>query len=66
MVERISHTLGEFGTGFAYVGRQIHVAVAGDDFYIDLLFFHVDQLRYVVVELKVGKFKSEYSGQLGF
>ena len=38
----------------------------GDEFFVDLLFFHVEQLRYVVVELKVDKFKPEYAGQLGF
>lgn len=38
----------------------------GDDFFVDLLFFHVEQLRYVVVELKIGKFMPEYVGQLGF
>ena len=48
------------------VGRQVHLDVGGDDFYIDLLFFHTEQLRYVVVELKTGKFKPEHSGQLGF
>ncbi len=48
------------------MGRQVHFDVDGDDFYVDLLFFHVEQLRYVVVELKTGKFKPEYLGQLGF
>lgn len=66
LVERIIETLGEFGSGFSFVGRQIPFDVDGDEFFVDLLFFHVDQLRYVVVELKVGKFKPEYAGQLGF
>ncbi|MDQ2698931.1 MAG: DUF1016 domain-containing protein, partial [Actinomycetota bacterium] len=56
----------ELGAGFAFVGRQIHFDVDGDDFYIDLLFFHTEQLRYVVVELKTGKFRPEHLGQLGF
>lgn len=38
----------------------------GADFYVDLLLFHVTQLRYVVVEFKIGKFKPDYTGQLGF
>ncbi|KIP98311.1 PDDEXK nuclease domain-containing protein, partial [Curtobacterium flaccumfaciens] len=49
-----------------FVGRQVHFDVDGDDFYVDLLFFHVEQLRYVVIELTTGKFKPEYLGQLGF
>lgn len=66
LVDRIIDTLRELGEGFAFVGRQVHFEVDGDDFYVDLLFFHVEQLRYVVVELKTGKFKPEYLGQLGF
>jgi hypothetical protein len=59
-------TLQELGTGFAFVGRQVHFDVNGDDFYLDLLFFHVEQLRYVVVELKAGKFMPEHAGKLQF
>ncbi|MDP4331984.1 PDDEXK nuclease domain-containing protein [Curtobacterium sp. A7_M15] len=66
LVDRIIDTLRELGEGFAFVGRQVHFDVDGDDFYVDLLFFHVEQLRYVVIELKTGKFKPEYLGQLGF
>lgn len=66
LVDRIIDTLRELGEGFAFVGRQMHFDVDGDDFYVDLLFFHVEQLRYVVIELKTGKFKPEYLGQLGF
>jgi predicted nuclease of restriction endonuclease-like (RecB) superfamily len=66
LVDRIIDTLRELGEGFAFVGRQVHFDVNGDDFYVDLLFFHVEQLRYVVIELKTGKFKPEYLGQLGF
>jgi len=66
LVERIIDTLRELGAGFAFVARQVHFEVEGDDFYLDLLFFHTEQLRYVVVELKTGKFKPEHVGQLGF
>ena len=48
------------------MGRQVPFAVDGDEFFVDLLFFHIEQLRYVVLELKVGKFKPEYVGQLGY
>lgn len=66
LTSRIEQTLAELGSGFAFVGRQVHFDVDGDDFYIDLLFFHVEQLRYVVIELKTTKFDPRDAGQLGF
>ena len=66
LMDRLQQTLLEFGRGFAFVGRQMHFDVDGDDFYADLILFHVEQLRYVVVELKIGRFKPDYAGQLGF
>ena len=66
LVERIIDTLRELGPGFAFVGRQVHFDVDGDDFFVDLLFFHIDQLRYVVIELKTTKFEPRDAGQLGF
>lgn len=65
-MERIAQTLADLGAGFAFVGRQVHFEVDGSDFYIDLLFFHVRQLRYVVVDLKKGAFEPSFTGQLGF
>ncbi|MFT2749686.1 PDDEXK nuclease domain-containing protein [Clavibacter sp. Sh2036] len=66
LVDRIIDTLRELGEGFSFVGRQVHFDVDGDDFFVDLLFFHVEQLRYVVIELKTGRFRPEQLGQLGF
>lgn len=66
LVDRIVDTLRELGAGFAFVGRQVHFDVDGDDFYVDLLFFHTVQLRYVVIELKTTKFDPRDAGQLGF
>jgi predicted nuclease of restriction endonuclease-like (RecB) superfamily len=66
LMDRITDTLREMGPGFAFVGRQVHFEVGPDDFYIDLLFFHVEQLRYFVIELKTGKFQPEYAGKLNF
>jgi predicted nuclease of restriction endonuclease-like (RecB) superfamily len=63
---RITETLRELGPGFSFVGRQMHFDVDGDDFYVDLLFFHIEQSRYVVIELKTGKFQPEYAGKLNF
>lgn len=66
MIDRILDTMRELGPGLAFYGRQVHFDVDGDDFYVDLLFFHVEQLRYVVIELKVTKFEPRDAGQLGF
>jgi len=66
MVDRILDTMRELGPGFAFVGRQVHFDIDGDDFYVDLLFFHVEQLRYVVIELKTTRFTPADAGQPGF
>jgi predicted nuclease of restriction endonuclease-like (RecB) superfamily len=66
LTSRITETLRELGPGFSFVGRQVHFDVDGDDFYVDLLFFHIEHSRYVVVELKTGKFQPEYAGKLNF
>jgi predicted nuclease of restriction endonuclease-like (RecB) superfamily len=66
LVQHISSFLLELGAGFAYVGRQVHLEVGGDDFFIDLLFYHLKLRCYIVIELKAGAFKPEHTGQLGF
>jgi len=66
LMDRLQETLLELGKGFAFVGRQVRFDVDGDEFFVDILLFHTDLVRYVVVELKLGKFKPEYAGQLGF
>lgn len=66
LTNRITETLQELGPGFSFVGRQVHFDVDGDDYYVDLLFFHIEQLRYVVVELKTGRFRPAWAGQLNF
>jgi len=66
LVEHITQFLLELGAGFAFVGRQVLLDVGGDEFFIDLLFYHLKLRCYVVIELKTGKFKPEHLGQLGF
>ena len=66
MVDNVTGTLLELGTGFAFMGRQCHFEVGGEDFYIDLLFYNVKLHCYVVVELKNDAFKPEYMGKLTF
>lgn len=66
IVRHITRFLLELGAGFAFVGRQVHLEVGGDDFFIDLLFYHLKLRCYVVIELKAGAFKPEHAGQLNF
>ena len=66
LVEHIQKFLLELGVGFAFVGRQVHLEVEGEDFYIDLLFYHLRLRCYVVIELKNGPFKPEYAGKMNF
>jgi predicted nuclease of restriction endonuclease-like (RecB) superfamily len=66
LVEHITKFLLELGAGFAFVGKQYHLEIGGEDFYIDLLFYHLKLRCYVVVELKTTKFKPEYAGKLNF
>jgi len=54
----------EFGSGFAFMERQKRIIVDGDDFKIDLLFFHRDLRRLVAIDLKTGRFKPKYKGQM--
>jgi predicted nuclease of restriction endonuclease-like (RecB) superfamily len=66
LVKHVTEFLLELGAGFAYVGRQVLLNVGGDDFFIDLLFYHLKLRCYVVIELKAGKFQPEHLGQLSF
>jgi len=56
----------ELGVGFSFVGSQYHIEVGGEDFYIDLLFYHLKLRCYFVIDLKVGPFKPEYAGKMNF
>lgn len=66
LVKHVTEFLLELGAGFAFVGRQVLLDVGGEEFFIDLLFYHLKLRCYVVIELKGGKFKPEHLGQLGF
>lgn len=66
LMRHITRFLLELGFGFAFVGRQFRLEVAGDEFFIDLLFYHTRLKCYVVVELKAHSFKPEHAGQLNF
>lgn len=66
LVTHVTEFLLELGAGFAFVGRQVLLDVGGEEFFIDLLFYHLKLRCYVVIELKGGNFKPEHLGQLGF
>lgn len=66
LTTNITRFLLELGSGFAFVGRQVRLEVNGNEYFIDLLFYHLKLRCYTVVELKVTEFKPEYLGQLGF
>lgn len=66
LVGHVRDFLLELGVGFAFVGSQVHLAVDGEDFYLDLLFFHLKLRCFIVIELKAGAFKPEYAGKMNF
>ena len=66
LVNHVTDFLLELGAGFAFVGKQVNLNVGGDDFFIDLLFYHLKLRCYVVIELKTGNLKPEHLGQLSF
>jgi hypothetical protein len=64
LVDHIQRFLLELGSGFAFVGRQIHLEFASHDYYLDLLFYHLKLRCYVVIELKAVPFDPGFAGQL--
>jgi predicted nuclease of restriction endonuclease-like (RecB) superfamily len=66
LVAHVQKFLLELGQGFAFVGRQYHLDVGDDDFYLDLLFYHLRLRCFIVVDLKTGPFKAEYAGKMNF
>jgi predicted nuclease of restriction endonuclease-like (RecB) superfamily len=66
LIRHLEKFLLELGQGFAFVGRQYCVSVGDEDYYIDLLFYHLKLRCFVVIELKKGSFKAEYAGKMNF
>ena len=66
LTANITKLLLELGNGFAFVGRQYHLEIENEDYYIDLLFYNLKVRSYVVIELKTTEFKPEYVGKLNF
>lgn len=66
LTKHITKFLLELGKGFAFIGRQYKIEISETDYFIDMLFYHLELRSYVVIELKSGKFKPEYTGKLNF
>lgn len=66
LIDHVQKFLLELGAGFAFVGRQVHLEVGGDDFYLDLLFYHLKLRCFVVIDLKMQPFTPEDAGKLNF
>jgi len=65
LIDHIQKFLLELGQGFAFVGRQVHLELGDEDFYLDLLFYHLKLRSYIVIELKARKFEPGDGAQLG-
>ena len=66
LINNITKLLLELGNGFAFIGRQYHIEVENEDYYLDLLFYNLKIRCYVVIELKTTEFRPEYAGKLNF
>lgn len=66
LLKQVTQFLLEMGKGFAFLGQQYHMEVGGQDYYLDLLFFHTQLNCYFIIELKIDDFKPEYAGKLNF
>jgi predicted nuclease of restriction endonuclease-like (RecB) superfamily len=66
LLEHVRKFLLELGAGFAFLGSQYHLPFDDEDYYLDLLFYHVKLRCYVVIDLKTGKFRPEYAGKMNF
>ena len=66
LLAHIQHFLVELGAGFAFLGQQYRLDVGGEDYYLDLLFYHVKLRCYIVIDLKMTPFRPEYAGKMNF
>ena len=66
LLQHLQDFMIELGVGFSFVGSQVHLDVGDEDFYLDLLFYHLKLRCFVVIDLKTGKFKPEYAGKMNF
>lgn len=66
LIDHLRALVLELGKGFAFVGSQYHLEVGGQDYYLDLLFYHLRLRCFVIIELKIEEFKPEFAGKMNF
>jgi predicted nuclease of restriction endonuclease-like (RecB) superfamily len=66
LIQHLRNLILELGKGFAFVGSQYHLAVGGQDYFLDLLFYHLRLRCYIVIDLKIEEFKPEFAGKMNF
>ena len=66
LIENLRRFLLELGVGFSFVGSQYHLEVGGQDFYLDMLFYHLRLRCFVVIDIKIGEFQPEFAGKMNF
>lgn len=66
LIENLRKFLLELGVGFSFVGSQYHLEVGGQDFYLDMLFYHLRLRCFVVIDIKIGEFQPEFAGKMNF
>jgi predicted nuclease of restriction endonuclease-like (RecB) superfamily len=66
LIENLRRFLLELGVGFSFVGSQYHIEVGGQDFYLDMLFYHLRLRCFVVIDIKIGEFQPEFAGKMNF
>ena len=66
LIEHVRDFILELGKGFAFVGSQYHLEIGGQDYFLDLLFYHLRLRCYVAIDLKIEEFKPEFAGKMNF
>lgn len=66
LIEHLRDLILELGKGFSFVGSQHHLEIGGQDYYLDLLFYHLHLRCFVVIDLKIEDFKPEFAGKMNF
>jgi YhcG PDDEXK nuclease domain len=66
LIQHVRDFILELGKGFAFVGSQYHLEIGGQDYFLDLLFYHLRLRCYVAIDLKIEEFKPEFAGKMNF
>ena len=66
LIQHVRDFILELGKGFAFVGNQYHLEIGGQDYFLDLLFYHLRLRCYIAIDLKIEEFKPEFAGKMNF